>query len=89
MHSYEGDMAASVDDTRERGRLPSYGGNQGCKIVFRVPPGRCAAFATAEKGSAWGGIVTASRDDAELGALESCQKRTAGKCVLRGSDCIP
>ena len=22
MHSYEGDMAASVDDTRERGRLP-------------------------------------------------------------------
>jgi len=89
MHTYEGDMAASIDDTRERERLPSYGGDQGCKIVFRVPPGRCAAFATAEKGSAWGGSVDDARANAQLRALESCQKHTSGKCVLRGSDCIP
>jgi hypothetical protein len=55
--------------------------------VFLVPPHRCGALATAEKGNAWGGSVTASRDNAQLRALENCQKRTTGKCVLRGSEC--
>ena len=58
-----------------------------CKVVIPVPPRRCAAFASGEKGNAWGGNVGASRDVAKLHALESCQKRTSGKCVLRGSDC--
>ena len=58
-----------------------------CKVVFAVPPRRCGALATAEKGNAWGGSVTASRDNAQLRALENCQKRTSGKCVLRGSEC--
>lgn len=58
-----------------------------CKVVIPVPPRRCAAFATAEKGTAWGGNVNASRDAAKLRALENCQKNTAGKCILRGSDC--
>ena len=61
--------------------------SQACKVVFAVPPHRCGALATAEKGNAWGGSVTASRDNAKLRALENCQKRTSGKCVLRGSEC--
>ena len=58
-----------------------------CKVVIPVPPRKCAAFATAEKGSAWGGNVDVARDKAKLRALENCQKNTSGKCVLRGSDC--
>jgi clan AA aspartic protease (TIGR02281 family) len=58
-----------------------------CKIVFRVPPNRCGALATAERGNAWGGHVNTMRDTAQLRALENCQKRTSGKCVLRGSEC--
>ncbi len=61
--------------------------SEGCKVVIPVPPRRCAALATGEKGSAWGGNVGATRDAAKLRALENCQKRTSGKCVLRGSDC--
>jgi hypothetical protein len=58
-----------------------------CKVVFPVPPRRCGALATGEKGNAWGGRVDASRDAAKLRAIEDCQKHTSGKCVLRGSDC--
>jgi hypothetical protein len=58
-----------------------------CKVVIPVPPRRCAALATGEKGNAWGGNVNASRDAAKLRALENCQKNTTGKCILRGSDC--
>src|SRR5437016_14352011 len=61
--------------------------SEACKVVIPVPPRRCAALATGEKGNAWGGRVDASRDAAKLGALDACQKHTAGKCVLRGSDC--
>ncbi len=58
-----------------------------CKVVIPVPPRRCAALATGETGNAWGGNVNATRDAAKLRALENCQKRTSGKCILRGSDC--
>jgi Domain of unknown function (DUF4189) len=61
--------------------------SEACKVVIPVGPRKCAAFATAEKGSAWGGNVDVARDKAKLRALEGCQKRTSGKCVLRGSDC--
>ena len=61
--------------------------SEGCKVVIPVPPRKCAAFATAEKGNAWGGNVNVARDKAKLSALEGCQKRTSGKCILRGSDC--
>jgi clan AA aspartic protease (TIGR02281 family) len=61
--------------------------SEACRIAFPVPPNRCAALATGEKGNAWGGHVNAARDTAQLRALENCQKRTSGKCVLRGSEC--
>ena len=61
--------------------------SEGCKVVFPVPPRRCGALATSEKGNAWGGHVDSTRDAAKLRALEICQKHTTTKCVLRGSDC--
>jgi hypothetical protein len=61
--------------------------SEACKVVIPVPPRKCAAFATGEKGNAWGGGVDGARDRAKLRALENCQKRTSGKCVIRGSDC--
>lgn len=77
------------EDTQKRAdELAMQGCNaETCKIVFRVPPKQCGALATAEKGNAWGGKVDRSRDTAKLTALENCQKRSSGKCVLRGSDC--
>jgi len=72
-----------ADDTALQGCNAS-----GCKVVFRVPPRRCAALATSESGKlAWGGKEHATRDGAKLGALENCQKRTSAKCLIRGSDC--
>ena len=61
--------------------------SEACKVVIPVPPRKCAALATGEKGNAWGGHVDVTRDAAKLRALENCQKHTSGKCVLRGSDC--
>lgn len=77
------------EDTQKRAdEMALQGCNaEACKVVFRVPPKQCGALATGEKGTAWGGNVDRSRDAAKLKALENCQKRTSGKCVLRGSDC--
>lgn len=61
--------------------------SESCKVVFPVPAHRCGALATGESGNAWGGNVNMTRDAAQLRALENCQKRTSGKCVLRGSEC--
>ena len=77
------------EDTQKRAdELAMQGcGGESCKVVFRVPPKQCGALATGEKGTAWGGNVDRNRDTAKLRALENCQKRTSGKCVMRGSDC--
>ena len=58
-----------------------------CKIVFRVPAHRCGALATSEDGKIWGGAVRSTADAAKLAALENCQKRGTGQCVIRGSGC--
>lgn len=60
----------------------------GCKVVIPVGPRECAALASSEGGKiAWGGAKRPARDAAKLGALENCQKRSAGKCEIRGSEC--
>src|SRR5260370_42464696 len=51
--------------------------SEGCKVVIPVPPRRCAALATGEKGSAWGGNIDAVRDVTERRAVENCQKHTS------------
>jgi Domain of unknown function (DUF4189) len=61
--------------------------SKGCKVVIPVGPRECAALASSENGKVWGGKKAPSRDSAKLGALENCQKRTAGKCEIRGSEC--
>ena len=61
--------------------------SKGCKIVIPVGPRECAALASSANGKVWGGKKAGSRDSAKLGALENCQKRTAGKCEIRGSEC--
>jgi hypothetical protein len=62
--------------------------SKGCKIVVPVGPRECAALASSEGGKiAWGGSKRPSRDAAKLAALENCQKRSAGKCEVRGSEC--
>ena len=55
--------------------------------MFRVGPHLCGAIAMTEDGKVWGGAVRPKRDGAQLAALENCQKRTAGQCKLRGSEC--
>jgi Domain of unknown function (DUF4189) len=59
----------------------------GCKVVFRVGPRRCGALATSENGKVWGAAARATRDAAALGALQNCQKRASGKCVVQGAGC--
>ena len=59
----------------------------GCKVVVPVGPKECAAFASGEKDKVWGGAKRPTRDAAKLSALENCQKRTGGKCILRGNEC--
>src|SRR5260370_34967706 len=53
--------------------------SEGCKVVIPVPPRRCAALATGEKGSAGRGHVDISRDAANLPGLEAGQKPARGK----------
>jgi hypothetical protein len=61
---------------------------KGCKVVIPVGPRECAALASSETGKiAWGGSKRPSRDAAKLAALENCQKRSSGKCEIRGSEC--
>jgi len=60
---------------------------EGCKIVFRVGPRHCGAIAMTENGKIWGGADRDGRDAAKLAALENCQKRTKGQCIIRGNEC--
>jgi clan AA aspartic protease (TIGR02281 family) len=58
-----------------------------CKVVFRTGPRQCGAIALTEDGKVWGGATRAKRDEAELAALQNCQKRIPGQCKLRGAEC--
>lgn len=58
-----------------------------CKVVFPIPPRQCGAFASGEKGTAWGGAVKPTRDAAQLAAVEDCQKHTPGHCKVQQSTC--
>lgn len=62
-------------------------GSDNCKVRFEVPPKMCAAFATPDSGSAWGGARRKSLDDATFAATKKCQKHAKQKCVVRESKC--
>lgn len=60
-----------------------------CQLI-PVPPAKCGALATADnpkESTAWGASVRDDKPAAELGAIQGCQKRTAGQCKIRGSEC--
>lgn len=61
-------------------------GTSGCKVIIR-PTYLCAALATAADGKAAGAAARKNPDDARLAALKECQKRKAGECVVRVTDC--
>jgi hypothetical protein len=55
-----------------------------------VPGGKCAALATSadpKESNAWGASVREGKAEAELAAMQNCQKRTSGQCKIRGSEC--
>ena len=62
-------------------------GSPGCSVRFVVPPAMCGAFATPDKGSAWGGAVRKTVDDAKGAAQQNCQKQAKGSCSVRQSEC--
>ena len=62
-------------------------GSDKCKVRFGVAPGMCAALATPESGSAWGGAVKKSLSDATFAAVKNCQKHAKSKCTSRESKC--
>ncbi len=61
-------------------------GASGCRLVIK-PTSDCAALATIANGKAIGAAARKTKDDARLAALTDCQKRKAGDCVVRASDC--
>lgn len=62
-------------------------GASGCRVIIHTDPKRCAAIATIENGKAAGAAARSTVDAARLAALTQCQKRKAGDCVVRASDC--
>jgi hypothetical protein len=58
-----------------------------CKVVFRVGPNQCGAFATTEDGKVWGGARRDQRNAADSAAIGNCQKRTTAQCKIHGSEC--
>jgi hypothetical protein len=62
-------------------------GATGCKVVGKVGPAMCGAFATTEDGKQAGAAWRKDREAARLDALKSCAKANAGECVVRATDC--
>src|SRR5205823_2856882 len=60
----------------------------GCKIVFGIGPAQCVAVATGLWNStAWASSARPTLDEAKLGAMSGCQKRTAQQCALKIAGC--
>lgn len=59
----------------------------GCRVVFRTGPRQCGAIAITDDGKVWGGSTRPTKVDAEIAALQGCQKRTMLQCRVRGAEC--
>jgi hypothetical protein len=69
--------------------LKDCGGSEKCRVI-PVPPAKCGALATTDnpkESTAWGASIRDQKPAAELGAMQDCQKHTAGQCKVRGSEC--
>jgi hypothetical protein len=58
-----------------------------CEIRLSTGPRQCGALATTENRLGWGTALRPSRDAAQLGAMENCQKYNSGQCFVRVWDC--
>src|SRR5215469_13861998 len=64
-------------------------GSDKCRVI-PVPPAKCGALATTDnpkESNAWAVAIRDQKPAAELAAVQDCQKRTAGQCKIRGSEC--
>jgi hypothetical protein len=59
----------------------------GCRVVAQIGPRQCAALAATADCHGWGWASRGGRAEAELGAMQECQKYNAGQCTVRLSDC--
>ena len=62
-------------------------GTAGCRVVVRVGPKACGAFASTKDHKGVGAAARPSRDAARSAALADCKKDNAGECIVRGSFC--
>jgi hypothetical protein len=62
-------------------------GTPGCAVRVDIGPGMCGALATTADGLGWGYYRSSSRDGAQLGAIQECQGRNSGQCIVRVADC--
>jgi hypothetical protein len=62
-------------------------GATGCKVIIGTGSRQCAAFATTRDGKAVGAARRENQNAARLSALSDCQKRNAGECVVKASNC--
>ena len=62
-------------------------GATGCKVIMRTGRAMCAALATNEAGKYVGAARRKDHDAARLAALKDCEKRKAGECTVRVTDC--
>jgi hypothetical protein len=62
-------------------------GTSGCRVVVRVGPKACGAFASTKDHKGVGAAARPSIKEARNAALADCNKRNAGECIVRGSFC--
>ena len=59
----------------------------GCRVVVRVGPKACGAFASTKDHKGVGAAARPAREEARSAALKDCEKSKAGQCIVRGSFC--
>lgn len=60
---------------------------RGCRVVVRIAPKQCGAFATTMNKKHAGAAARRSLDETKLAAIKACERAKAGKCVVRLSAC--
>jgi hypothetical protein len=59
----------------------------GCKVVQKIGPRTCGAFAMTQDGKHAGAAGRKDREAARLAALENCQGAKEWECVVRRTEC--
>ena len=70
-------------------------GDSGCRVIMRIRPGMCAAFAATADGKKAGAAVRKNRKQAKTAALADCNKNkgvgqhwySGNKCAIKIDNC--